>query len=111
MIKAGEFRHRLRIEMPVITQDSTTGEPVTAWQFYKTVWGKIAPLSARDFIAAQAGQSQITARITIRALAGLRPDMRIVHKNDYYNIEGILPDADSGQEYMTLPVSAGIREG
>lgn len=81
-----------------------------SWSTFKTVWASIEPLSARDLIAAQAGQSKVSARIVIRYLSGLTPDMRISHGSDIYNIEGILSDKDSGLEYVTLPVSKGLRQ-
>jgi len=37
--------------------------------------------------------------------------MRLYHaaKDQYYNIEGVLSDKDSGLEYITLPCSEGVR--
>ena len=28
-----------------------------------------------------------------------------------YDIEGVIPDARSGREWLTLPVSTGVRDG
>lgn len=41
---------------------------------------------------------------------GLLPTMRILYRNKVYSIHGVLPDPDSGLEYLTLPVSEGVRE-
>lgn len=137
-LAAGRLRHRVRIESPVYTQNTTTGERVTTWAtFADNVPAEIAPLSAREFIAAQATQSEIVARIVIRHRDGLTADMRIVHsRNVYerdssgdfvrdtngdkvldhvvtaiYNPQGWLPDPDSGLEYVTSPVSSGVNDG
>lgn len=82
-----------------------------SWSDIATVWAAIEPLSAREFIAASATQSQIDARIVIRYRAGLTPDMRIIHGAKIYNPHGFLADAESGLEYLTIPVSTGVDDG
>jgi hypothetical protein len=37
--------------------------------------------------------------------------MRAVHRGVTYNIEAVLPDKNSGREYLTLMVSGGLDEG
>jgi SPP1 family predicted phage head-tail adaptor len=81
-----------------------------AWETVAEVWAEVAPLSSREFIAAQSVQSEVRAKITIRARA-IEPTMRIVHAGKVYNIAGVLPDNVSGQEYITLPVSEGVNAG
>lgn len=137
-LASGKLRHRVRIESPVYTQSTTTGERVRTWAtFADNVPAEIAPLSAREFIAAQAPQSQIVARIVIRHREGLTADMRIIHERNVYerdssgnlvfdtngdkivdhvvtsiyNPAGWLPDPDSGLEYVTSPVSLGVNDG
>lgn len=111
MIQAGKLRHRVILQNPVETQDQTTGAVIVSWQDIATLWSRIQPLSAREFIAAQAEASKVTTRITIRYRADISAKMRFYHaaKNQYYNIEGVLADEDSGLEYIILPCSEGIR--
>lgn len=111
MIRAGKLRHRIVIQEPVETQDQTNGAVNVLWQDLATVWAEIAPLSARDLIAAQAEASKVTTRITIRYNNYINSKMRIYHasKDKYYNIEGVLSDADSGLEYLTIPCSEGLK--
>jgi len=114
-IKAGKLRHRVTLQAPGLTQDPVSGEMVPGWADWPVAgakhWASIEPLSARDFIAAQANQSEITARIVIRYREGILPTMRILHRGKVYAIQGVLPDADSGLEYITLPVSEGVKDG
>lgn len=98
------------LEEPVDTEDSMGGV-VTAWQTVATVWAAIEPLSAREFLAGQQVNSQVVARVTIRKPARIEASMRIRHRGEIYNIEGVLADPDSGLEYVTLPVSKGVNEG
>ncbi|MGX5725687.1 phage head closure protein [Metapseudomonas otitidis] len=110
-MRAGSLRHRVVIEAPQQDQDPDSGAMVTTWVEWARVWAGIEPLSARDFIAAQAVQSEVTARIVIRYRAGVTAAMRINHAGRLYTIHGVLPDARSGREYLTLPVSEGVNDG
>lgn len=112
-MRAGRLRHRVAFQTPGLVQDPGTGEMLPGWE---TAWDKVPasvePLSARDLIAAQAGQSEASARIVIRFRAGVLPTMRILHRGDVYNIQGPpLPDPDSGLEYLSILVSKGLNDG
>lgn len=83
---------------------------------WETIWEKVPasvePLSARDLIAAQAGQSEASGRIVIRYRGGVLPTMRILHRGDIYNIQGQpMPDLVSGLEYLTILVAKGLNDG
>lgn len=110
MLDSGKLRHRVSIERVSYVQDATTGAMVETWAEIAKVWAAIEPLSAREFVQSAAGQSEVTARITIRAREILATD-RIIHRGTVYNIRGVLADKDSGLEYLTLPVAAGVNEG
>lgn len=105
------LRHRVLIQRQVETQDPDNGAVIVSWQDVATVWSAIEPLSAREFIAAQAEDSKVNTRITIRYRNDVTAKMRLYHasKDMYYNIEGVLSDKDSGFEYLTLPCSTGVR--
>jgi len=111
-LDAGMLRHRISIEALSSGQDNTTGEMVETWSTVtgmSSVPASIEPLSARDFIAARTEQTEITARITFRYRAGIPAVFRIVHRGDVYVPAGILPDKESGQEYVTVPVRKGVK--
>lgn len=109
-VESGKFKHRIELQEPLYTQNQDTGAMTPSWTQVASLWASIEPLSARDLIAAQAQQSKVIARITIRATADIRPNMRIIHNGKVYSIEGILPDKDSGLEFITIPVSLGVRD-
>jgi len=112
-VRAGRLRHRVDIQKPVVDRDpeDNTELPVR----WETVWERcpasVEPLSAREFLAAQATQSEVTAKIVVRYRPGLVPTMRIIHRGEIYNIAGALPDNVSGLDYLTLPVSKGVNDG
>ncbi|SOQ06547.1 phage head closure protein [Pseudomonas syringae group genomosp. 3] len=113
-MRAGRLRHRIDIQDRTFTQDRNTGEMVPGpWV---TTWedcpAEIKPLSTRDFVQAQAAQAEITARIVIRYRPGVTSSMRAVHGETIYTLTGPpLADDGSGREYLTLMVSAGVRDG
>lgn len=111
MMQAGKLRHRVVIQEPIEAQDADTGAIEVTWTPLDTVWASIEPLSAREFVASASETSKVVARITIRYRSDVSAKMRVYHaaKGLYYNIEGVLSDKESGLEYITLPVSEGVR--
>lgn len=109
-LKAGKLRHRVALEQFVEVVDSY-GQRDRHWEHVADLWAAIEPLSAKEFIAAQQLQSQVTTRITIRYRSVVTAGMRIVHRDTVYNIVGVLSDKDSGIEYLTLPCSSGVNAG
>ena len=112
-MRAGALRHRITFQKSGMVQDPETGEMLLGWE---TIWEKVPasvePLSARDLIAAQAGQSEASGRMVIRYRAGVLPTMRILHRGDVYNIQGPpMPDPVSGLEYLTILVAKGLNDG
>lgn len=112
MLDAGRLRHRITIQARTNVQDPVSGETVVVWaDAWVNVAAAIEPLSASERIAAQAQHSEVSARLIIRPLAGLTAQHRLVHNGRIYNIEGVIPDPDSGLEWLTLPVSEGANDG
>lgn len=110
-LDTSKLRHVVSIQEKVYVQDSS-GDMIHSWvDVWPTVFANIEPLSAREFIASSTIESKVVARITIHFRDGLDSSMRIVHNGKMYNIEGILPDLDSGREYITLPCSYGVSDG
>ncbi len=112
-MQAGKLRHRIDFQKAGAVQDPISGEMLSGWA---TVWEKVpasvTPLSARDFIAAQAAQSEASARIVIRYRSGVLPTMRIIYRGEVYDIKGpALPDPESGLEYLTILVAKGVNDG
>ncbi len=113
-MQAGKLRHRIQLQAKVQVKDQQTGEMLAAWQDWpapgQQLWASIEPLSARDLLAAQALHSEVTARIVIRQRDGVLRTMRALHKGKVYTIHGVLADPVSGRDYLTLPVSEGVKD-
>lgn len=80
---------------------------VPAWALFAgNVPAEFVPLSGREYLQAAATQSEVTARVTIRYMAGVVPTMRLVHDGTAYRIEAVLPDP-TARRHITLMVSTG----
>jgi SPP1 family predicted phage head-tail adaptor len=110
-MRAGKLRHRITIQKPGLTQDPISGEMVPGWEEVRKVWADKRPSSAREFKQSAATQSEITGEFQIRYRDGIDASMRILHRGKVYNIEGVLPDDESGLQWLTLPYSEGVNDG
>lgn len=108
---AGRLRQRIRIEALVVELDSDGAQQETWVDAFGWLSADIQPLSGRELLAAQAVQGKVSGRIRIRYRPGIEPSMRIVHRDTVYNIEALIPDADSGVRWITALTSTGVNEG
>jgi SPP1 family predicted phage head-tail adaptor len=108
----GKLRHRIEIQALIIDTDSD-GAQSEAWSnnFNTQLWADVQPLSGRELIEAGAVQSKVNTRIVIRYREGVLPNMRVLHKNNIYNIQAIIPDKETGNKYLTLICTSGVNEG
>lgn len=107
-MRAGVLRHRVELQRPDAGVDPVTGATHENWLKVRTVWASVQPLSTREFLAAGESQGKLVARIVIRYAADVDHTWRAVHRARIYNIEGVMPDAESGLEYLTLQCSGGV---
>jgi SPP1 family predicted phage head-tail adaptor len=112
VIAAGKLRHLVSLQSRQTGRDPDSGSVVDlGWVEVTKLWASIEPLSVREFTAAAANQSKVTARIVTRRDKRVTAAMRFVYDGCIYNIEGVLPDPVSGLEYQTHPVSEGVNDG
>lgn len=107
-LAAGKLRHRVTIQQEVETQDPDTGAVSVSWVTYADRWAEYIALSVRQFIAAAGVQSEVKGHFRVRMDEGIKASMRVIHRGKAFAILGVMPDPDSGLEYMTLAVSEGV---
>lgn len=107
----GKLKHRIRIERRTGVQSASTGAMEYSWQKVADVWSEVTPVSVKEFITSQASNVELIARIKIRYREDIQNQDRITFRGKIYAVEGILPDPDSGLEYLTLPCSQGVKDG
>lgn len=110
-MQAGKLNKRVSLQRPARVQNGRTGSMSDGWEEVRKQFASIEPLSVNAFVAAKAAQSRVSARIVLRYRDDITSAWRIVHKGRIYSIEGVLPDAKSGTEYITLPCSEGVGNG
>jgi SPP1 family predicted phage head-tail adaptor len=112
-VRAGKMRDTVTVEAISVGAPNAKGNRTEAWVAFATdIPAQIEPLSARELFAAQAAQSEVTTRITIRYLPGLTAAMRIKTADGVlYNIAGVVADNKSGREWITLPCTQGVNDG
>lgn len=97
---AGTMTKRVKFETPPTGQDEY-GAPTTTWGTYGTFWASVEPLSGREFIQAQAAQSELTHKITTRA-SGIVPNMRAVYDSRVFEITAVLNQQERGALYVIM---------
>lgn len=104
----------MALERPVQTKSQTSGGTVETWVLVQGgIPVELASLNAREFIAAQQVQSQITGKAVMRWMDGVQARMRLRDEltGQIYNIAGALPDTKTMRRYLTLLVSEGVNRG
>lgn len=101
MMQAGRLNQRVLIERYTEGQDEI-GQPVMEWVPLTTVWAAVEPLNGREFITADAGQSEITTRIRLRYRAELQPTDRINHESTLYDIQSIINPRSGDAELVLM---------
>ncbi len=109
-LPAGALRHRIEIHELVNVKDEDTGISTATWPLFVDAWAEVRPSTATEFLAAGGEQTKVQFTVIIRYVAGIKRSMRIRHGERLYNIEGVLPDSDSGREFLRLPCSEVVTE-
>lgn len=65
-MQIGQKRHRLNIQAPAMTQDTTTGELVPTWTTIGTVWASIEPMRGRERLLGDQIAGETDTRIKVR---------------------------------------------
>ena len=113
MVATGKLRHFVAFQVP-ITEIDSEGNSTETWTDAfdgQEISAAIEPLSGRELLAAQQVHSRVTTRITVRYRPGILPEMRVVHRSTYYNIEAVIPDAETGYRHCTLLCYSGTNDG
>lgn len=107
-MNAGKYRHKVTVQKRTVTGQTSTGAEIVDWITAFPTRAGFNKLSARDFIAANANQSQIIGNFTIRYRDIADGEYRLLWRGKAYKIIAFLPDETSGFKELTLPVSQDI---
>ena len=74
---AGRMDTRITLQRPETGTDAW-GQPIEGWGLIASTWAAVEPLQGREYIAAQAAQSEVTYRLTTRWLSGVDASCRVL---------------------------------
>ena len=96
-MRAGDLKHRIKIQQKSVTRGDMGGEVVT-WADVVTVWAAIEPISGREYFSSQQTQAEVSTRIRIRHYAGITTSMRIAWGARYFDILSVIELQERGRE-------------
>lgn len=104
-LRLGLMRHKLELqELQSVTQDD--GGVVSGWVTVAQPYAQIMPLSGRELLQAQAVDSRVSHRITMRYRDGVTPKHRILARGRTFNIVAV---ATAGERDRELWIQAEER--
>ena len=106
-MNAGALDQRIVIERRTgATND--WGEPLPdTWAPLFTCWAAVEPLTGREYLAAQAAVSEVTARIRMRFRPWMTAQDRVVHNGTTYGIESLIDVRSGNRELVLMCKAAG----
>ena len=105
-MKAGQLDQRVTVERFTTTTDSW-GQPIETWAPLFSCWAAVEPLVGREFIAAQAAQSEVTARIRMRFRPWMTAQDRVIHNGTTYGIESLIDVRSDHRELVLMCKAMG----
>ena len=100
-MKAGQLDQRVTVERFTSTEDEL-GQPIEAWAPLFTCWAAVEPLTGREYIAAQAAVSEVTAKIRMRFRPWMTAEDRVIHDGTTYNIVSLIDVRSDHRELVLM---------
>jgi SPP1 family predicted phage head-tail adaptor len=111
-MQAGKLRHRIEIQQPVgTTRDGAgakKGKDRQAWTVLARLWAAVEPLAGRELYNAQQVQPNLSHRVRVRYLDGVKAKMRVKHDRRYLNIETVINLEERDRELHLMCTEAGV---
>ena len=106
-MNAGALDQRIVIERRTgATND--WGEPLPdTWAPLFTCWAEVSPLVGREYIAAQAAVSEVTAKIRMRFRPWMTSQDRVVHNGTVYQIQSVIDVRSENRELHLMCKAVG----
>ena len=102
MIQAGKMDQRLVIQTATESKGSS-GEDLESWATWKTVWGSVEPLTAREWFGSRQANAAADYRFKIWYLAGVdTKTKRISWDSRIFLLASALPDGPKKRELVML---------
>jgi len=105
-MKAGQLDQRISVERLVEGYDEL-GQPINTWLPIVQTWAHVQPLVGREYIAAGALLSEVTARVRMRYRPGITAADRVIHNGKVYGITSVADVHSSRRELQLMCKAVG----
>jgi SPP1 family predicted phage head-tail adaptor len=103
-MQVGALDRRLTIQAFTTTRDPESNEEIQTWADLATVWANRRDVSAREFFAAGARNTEQVSLFTIRWRPGLTSTLRVIQDGQTFGITGV---SEIGRrQYLALQAKA-----
>jgi SPP1 family predicted phage head-tail adaptor len=108
-IRAGDLNRRVSFEERLGSKRDTAGQVADQWRHVVTCWAHIEQLSGNELVIAQAINTEITHKVTVRYRTNLTTAMRCVYGSRQFNVLSIL-DPETAHVALHVMCSEGLAE-
>jgi SPP1 family predicted phage head-tail adaptor len=105
-MRTGERRKHVILQSEQQTPDGAGGYTL-AWTNFATVWAEITPVTGDTVFVSGHLEAHITHKMTIRYLAGVTTDMRILWNSRTFNIRAVT-NVEERNRVLELLVEEGV---
>ena len=105
-MRAGNLRNYVEVQQLVMVEDENL-EWVESWLTFTSCWAEILPLIGREYWASRQVVSEVTGKIRMRYLAGIKPTMRVIDGVKTFNIEAVI-DVENKHEEIVLLIKENL---
>lgn len=104
-MRAGRLRHRVELQRAEDGIDGY-GEQTPTWRTLATVWAAIEPLTGREYFLANQNNSEVSGRITLRALPDFRltPKDRVRYGTRLFDIQSVIERDERSTEWELMVI-------
>lgn len=88
-MQAGNLRHKVEIQEPLMVKDTTGARPTVQWQTKATARMDVRPVRGSERATAQQAVADFDYRFIARYRPWLTPKHRLVYAGNVYDIEAV----------------------
>lgn len=88
-MRAGLLSHRITLQEKSVSRDEYGGE-IVSWIDVGTFWANVEPLRLKEYLAVRAAQADVDLKVTMRYVAGVKADWRMMWDGAAYDIASVV---------------------